>query len=114
MISAMIGVPDADREMIREWTDESSPATPNPEDSAQAPEANGAYQYFYRLAIEKRERPGDDMTSLLAHAEFTDEDGESQRLTDAELVGFCVLSAAGNETVTKLLGNAIASSPAIR
>jgi cytochrome P450 len=48
------------------------------------------------------------MTSLLAHAELVDEDGEPQRLTDAELVGFCnLLSAAGNETVTKLLGNAV-------
>ena len=110
VISAMIGVPDADREMIREWTDESlTRDADTPKIPAQALEANvRLYQYFYRLAIEKRERPGDDMTSLLAHAEFTDENGESQRLTDAELVGFCgLLSAAGNETVTKLLGNAI-------
>lgn len=110
VISAMIGVPAADRDMIREWTDESlSRDADNPQIPARALAASARLgQYFYALATEKRAHPGDDMTSLLAHAEFVDETGEPQRLTDAELVGFCsLLSAAGNETVTKLLGNAI-------
>jgi cytochrome P450 len=68
VISAMIGVPDADREMIRKWTDESlTRDADTPQIPANALEANvQLYQHFYRLAIEKRERPGDDMTSLLA------------------------------------------------
>jgi len=110
VISAMIGVPAADRDMIREWTDESlSRDADNPQIPARALAASARLgQYFYALATEKRAHPGDDMTSLLAHAEVIDEAGEPQRLTDAELVGFCtLLSAAGNETVTKLLGNAI-------
>ena len=110
VISAMIGVPAADRDMIREWTDESlSRDADNPQIPARALAASARLgQYFYALATGKRDDPGDDMTSLLAHAEFVDETGEPQRLTDAELVGFCsLLSAAGNETVTKLLGNAI-------
>ena len=110
VISAMIGVPDADRDMIREWTDESlTRDADNPQIPARALAASARVgQYFYSLAIEKRAHPKDDMISLLAHAEFVDDDGVAQRLTDAELVGFCtLLSAAGNETVTKLLGNAI-------
>ncbi len=110
VISALIGVPDADREQIREWTDESlSRDADNPQIPARALEANAhLFRYFYALSSEKRAHPADDMISLLAHAEFVDDEGVSQRLTDAELVGFCsLLSAAGNETVTKLLGNAI-------
>lgn len=109
VISTMIGVPPADRQMIREWTDEAltrdadSPAMP---ESALAANARLS-RYFFALAVEKRAHPADDMISLLAQAEFVDDDGSTQRLTDVELTGFCsLLSAAGNETVTKLLGNA--------
>lgn len=110
VISAMIGVPAADRDMVREWTDESlgrdadSPRIPARALAASARLA----QYFHALASEKRAHPADDMISLLAHAEYVDEAGAPQRLGDAELVGFCnLLSAAGNETVTKLLANAV-------
>ena len=109
-ISAMIGVPAADRDMIREWTDESlSRDADSPQIPARATAASARLgQYYYQLATEKRAHPTDDMISLLAHAEFVDDAGEPQRLNDAELVGFCsLLSAAGNETVTKLLGNAV-------
>jgi cytochrome P450 len=108
VISHMIGVPEADRDKIREWTDESlsrdadSPAIPERALAASA----RLGRYFFALSSEKRARPQDDMISLLAQAEF-EEDGTTQRLTDVELIGFCnLLSAAGNETVTKLLGNA--------
>lgn len=110
VISALIGVPAADRDTIREWTDESlSRDDDSPQIPARALAASARLgQYFFALANEKRARPSDDMISLLAHAESVDDRGEAQRLSDAELVGFCsLLSAAGNETVTKLLGNAV-------
>ncbi|MDX2165437.1 MAG: cytochrome P450 [Deltaproteobacteria bacterium] len=110
VISTMIGVPAGDRQMIREWTDESltrAPDSPAMPESALAANARLS-QYFFALAREKRAHPGDDMVSLLAHAELTDEQGNAQRLSDVELTGFCtLLSGAGNETVTKLLGNAV-------
>jgi cytochrome P450 len=110
VISTMIGVPPAHRAEIRELTDASltrdadSPAIP-----AAAMEASAKLgQYFFTLASEKRRQPGDDMISLLAHSGFTDDDGTTQQLSDVELTGFCsLLSGAGNETVTKLLGNAV-------
>lgn len=110
VISEMIGVPEADRDMIREWTDESlTRAVDTPEIPPASAAANARLaRYFYALAREKRAHPTDDMISLLAHAELVDEDGTAQRLDDAELLGFCsLLSGAGTETVTKLLGNAV-------
>jgi cytochrome P450 len=110
VISTMIGVPREDRDMVREWTDEALARDENdPQVPAAALEANAELaRYFYQLVNDRRARPRDDMASLLAHAQLTDEEGSIQRLTDAELTGFCtLLSSAGNETVTKLLGNAV-------
>jgi len=110
VISTMIGVPREDRDMVREWTDEALTRDENdPQIPAAAFEANAELgRYFYQLVNDRRARPRDDMASLLAHAELTDEDGSTLRLSDAELTGFCtLLSSAGNETVTKLLGNAV-------
>jgi len=110
VISTMIGVPPADRDQVRRWTDESLTRAPDsPDIPPDALAANASLsRYFFALASDKRAHPGDDMISLLAHTEVVDEDGRAQRLTDLELTGFCsLLSAAGNETVTKLLGNAV-------
>lgn len=110
VISTMIGVPREDRDMVREWTDEALTRDENdPQIPAAAFEASAELgRYFYQLVNDRRARPRDDMASLLAHAELADEDGSTLRLTDAELTGFCtLLSSAGNETVTKLLGNAV-------
>jgi cytochrome P450 len=48
------------------------------------------------------------MMTALVQAEVPDPDGGESRLTEEEILGFCILLAiAGNETVTKLLGNGI-------
>jgi hypothetical protein len=55
------------------------------------------------MVDDRRKRPTDDLTSSLLQAEL---DGE--RLTDEEVVAFLFLMVvAGNETTTKLLGNAL-------
>src|SRR6266542_5233721 len=47
-----------------------------------------------RLIAERRERPTDDLTSVLVHAEI-----EGERLEEHEIVmGFCLLVAAGNDS----------------
>ena len=52
-------------------------------------------------------RPNDGLICGLFDVEIEDDDGATTRLTDGEMVGFCsLLGAAGNETTTKLLGNA--------
>ena len=60
-----------------------------------------------RLA-ERRESPQDDLLSVLAQAELTDEDGEVHRLTDAEILSFShLLLAAGSGTTWKQMGIAL-------
>ncbi len=110
MISTMLGVPAEDRNHLRELTDEALTRHPDkPEFPPEALQANAqVIQYFAGLVAERRRQPRDDMTSALVQAEVEDDDGTRQRLTDVEIIAFCgLLSGAGNETVTKLLGNAV-------
>jgi len=110
VISTLVGVPAADRTMVRELTDAALHREPNrPEFPESALAANSELvRYFFDLVADRRGQPRDDMTSLLLEAEVQNEHGVKERLTDLEIVAFCnLLSAAGNETVTKLLGNAV-------
>ena len=105
VISTMMGVPENDQDMLREWADT---LLHREEGKSEIPkaglEASGNLaRYFAGDLARRRARPGDDLVSALLDAEV---DGE--RLTDAEIVGFCfLLVIAGNETTTKMLGNAI-------
>ena len=111
VISSLLGVPAADRQTIREWTDAS--LTRDPDSPALPPAALEAHAhiraYFTVLVADRRKHPGEDLLSGLLGAEIEREGGGGrERLTDGEILGFAgLLSGAGNETVTKLLGNAI-------
>jgi cytochrome P450 len=105
VICTMIGVPDEDRDMLRGWADA---LLHREEGRAEIPEAGldasaSLVRYFAADVARRRGHAGDDLISALLDAEV---DGE--RLTDAEIIGFCfLLVIAGNETTTKLLGNAL-------
>jgi cytochrome P450 len=59
--------------------------------------------YFGQLVADHRTHPRDDLTAALLAADI---DGD--RLDDVEILGFLFLMIiAGNETTTKLLGNAV-------
>lgn len=110
VISAILGVPESERQQIRHWTDLMLSRLPN--DPNPTPEGMHAgleqVLYFLELIKEKRRRPGEDMIDQLIAAEVEDEDGATHRLTDEEVAGFStLLAAAGSETVTKLVGSAI-------
>jgi cytochrome P450 len=61
------------------------------------------YGYLTGLIADRRRHPADDLVGALVTAR--DVDGA---LTDAEVLGFCfLLVIAGNETTTKLIGNAL-------
>ena len=110
VISTLVGVPTGDRTTVRELTDAALHREPDrPEFPESALAANSELvRYFFDLIADRRTHPRDDMTSLLLEAEVENEQGVKERLTDFEVVAFCnLLSAAGNETVTKLLGNAV-------
>ena len=109
IISALLGVPPADRQQIRHWTDAvlyRRPGDPNP--TAEGVEAfRLRNEYFHALIDEKRAHPAEDMIGTLVEAEVADDLGVLHRLTDDEIVEFAtLLASAGSETVTKMLGNA--------
>lgn len=107
VISSMLGVPEEDREQIRQWTDEMLHREPGEVDPTPriAPMMAEIAGCFMRHLSERRERPRDDMMTDLLHAEIEDETGGKRRLSDAELLAFILLlSGAGNETVARLLG----------
>ena len=104
-ISVMMGVPEQDQDMLRGWADV---LLHREEGKSEIPKAGlegsaNLARYFAEDLARRRKHPGDDLISALCEAEI---DGE--RLTDAEIIGFCfLLVIAGNETTTKMLGNAI-------
>jgi cytochrome P450 len=57
------------------------------------------------IVAKRRAQPEDDLISVLAHAELTDEAGVRQVLSDAEILGFAfLLLAAGSGTTWKQMG----------
>jgi cytochrome P450 len=105
VISTMMGVAERDQDVLREWADT---LLHREEGKAEIPqaglEASGKMvRYFAEDLGRRRKQPGDDLVSALLDAEV---DGE--RLDDMEIIGFCfLLVIAGNETTTKMLGNAM-------
>jgi cytochrome P450 len=108
VIFTLLGVPESDREQIREWTDVAlgrDPDSPDPPPRAIEAMMN-AMRYWYQLLPELRRRPNDGLICALFEAEIESDEGPT-RLSDGEIVGFCsLLGAAGSETTTRLLANA--------
>jgi cytochrome P450 len=109
IICAILGVPEADWQMIRHQTDAMLHREEGQSGStdAQAVAAINQAVYFIDFVKDKRSHPGDDITSALIEAQVETEDGELVSLTDDEIAGFCsLIGAAGSETVTKAVANA--------
>jgi cytochrome P450 len=111
VICEIVGVPEGDRQQIRHWTDAMIEVeVGNPFPTAEGIEASLAFQeYVQELVADMRRRPGGEgMLCDLLEAEVERPDGGRERLSDAEVVGFVILlTAAGSETVTKLVGNGV-------
>lgn len=105
VIAEMLGIPISERAQFKRWSDAIVSTTAAPaEGQLTFMDAQREMAIFFgRLLAERRVEPRDDLISHLITAEI-----EGQRLTEIELIGFCVLLlVAGNETTTNLLGNAI-------
>ena len=105
VISELVGVPAADRDEVRRLAD----LLVHREDGLRDVPPAGMqaslelYAYYAGMIAERRRQPSDDLTSALLNAE-----DEGQRMTDEEITAFLFLMVvAGNETTTKLLGNAL-------
>ncbi len=104
VISDMVGVPSVDRAELRRLADlvvhREEGVTDVPPEGAEAALTLAAY--YAEMVAERRKTRRDDLTSALI-----DVDADGDRLTDEELIGILFLMVvAGNETTTKLLGNA--------
>jgi cytochrome P450 len=111
IISRMLGVPEGDRQRIRHWLDAAlhrEPGEMGPSQEGIEAMLEGS-AYLLDLVGEKRRHPQDDMISRLTQVELEHDDGTTARLSDQEIASFSfLLGGAGAETVTKLLGNAVA------
>jgi cytochrome P450 len=104
VISELIGVPRVDRDELRRLSDLLVHREEGMDDvpPAGVEAAFSLVTYYADMLAQRRAVPTDDLTSALLAAEV---DGD--RLTDDEIMGFLFLMVvAGNETTTKLLGNA--------
>ena len=102
VIAELLGVPTADRHKIFEWSNQlvgfDDPEFRTSLDDGKAAAAQ-MWAYANQLAMERREKPLDDLVSLLMEAQV---DGD--RLTEAEFDSFFLLLAvAGNETTRNLV-----------
>lgn len=105
VISEMLGVPESDRDEVRRLADLLVMREHGLRDVPPVGiEASMRLIDYYREHVARRRRePTDDLTSALINVE-----DEGQRMTEDELVAFLFLMVvAGNETTTKLLGNAL-------
>jgi cytochrome P450 len=105
VISEMMGVPVSDRDEVRRLADLLVHREPGVRDvpAAGMAAAIELFDYYGAMVNQRRSTPTDDLTSALVAVEV---DGD--RLTDAEIIAFLFLMVvAGNETTTKLLGNAL-------
>jgi len=109
VISAMLGVPESDRDHVRHQTNAAMHRESN---SLEIPQASRDAQtqvamYFVGFIQERQKRPQDDLISALIGADLRDvETGEMTRLSFEELLGFCILLAnAGHETTARLICN---------
>ncbi len=105
VISEMLGVPEADREEVRRLADLLVHREPGLRDvpPVGVEAAMTLFGYYTDLLAERRRRPADDLTSALLAAEDS-----GDQMSDQEIIAFLFLMVvAGNETTTKLLGNAV-------
>jgi len=98
VIAELIGIPPADRDRFRRW---SNALVGTSSDNRGDPQAE-MREYFLAMFAQRRKEPKDDLISALLAAQI-----DGKHLSTTELLGFCfLLLVAGNETTTNLIGNA--------
>ncbi len=111
IIAEIIGIPPADREQFKRWSDEAvenlgtalfaPPSLERLERVGKLLAEMGAY--FSALAEERHRAPREDLLTGLVQAEL-----EGSKLTHDEMIRMLVLIlVAGNETTTTLIGNTV-------
>jgi cytochrome P450 len=99
VISEMLGIPTADRQQFRIWTQ----ALVNMQEEGHQNSMGAFFNYGRTLLEEKRAHPDNDLVSHLVRVE---ENGD--QLSENELISMIILLiVAGHETTRNLIGNGI-------
>ena len=110
-IAGLLGLPQEDRFQMFEWT--TAIVDYSDRDLGQSSErlraaAAGLADYGRRLIARRRAAPGDDMLSLVIHAELPEAGGGTRRLGDDELLPFfMLLLVAGSETTRNAIAGGL-------
>jgi hypothetical protein len=103
VIGMLLGIPEADQPRIRDRVDENLRTEAGRPMRVSEGFADG--EQFAEYIDWRAEHPSDDIMSDLLNAEFEDETGTVRRLRRDELLTYItVVSGAGNETTTRLIG----------
>jgi cytochrome P450 len=108
VIAILLGAPVEDLELIKEWSDRLAAylggSVAGTDNFGEAREGVARLAEYFRALLKARQRNlGDDLMSLMLHAEH-----EGEHLSHDEVVANCVLLLfAGHETTTNLLGNGL-------
>jgi cytochrome P450 len=111
VIAELLGIPAADRPMLRRWAEEFFPFDEDEPDIAGTQEVIDALvptvremtAYLLGHIAERRARPREDLTTRLIAAEI-----DGQRIDDEEMVGLIgLLLTAGHITTAALLSHAV-------
>jgi cytochrome P450 len=103
VIGMLMGIPEADQEAIRHQVDANLRTEAG--QPMQHSDAFGAGDMFAEYIDWRAEHPSDDIMTELLNAEFEDESGTRRRLRRDELLMYVsVVTGAGNETTTRLIG----------
>lgn len=105
VICEILGVPSADRDKFRLWSNSLIEGTSGESGATVYQHMNEFVQYLGQWFAKVREQPGDDLISSLIQAEE-----EGDRLSERELYGLVtLLIIAGHETTVNLIGNTVLS-----
>jgi cytochrome P450 PksS len=101
VISEMLGIPIADRQQFRVWSQTLVTATADSESEAKLKALETFVQYIKAFLADKRAHPGLDLTSSLVQAKERED-----TLSEVELIStIFLLIVAGHETTVNLIGN---------
>jgi cytochrome P450 len=106
-IGYLLGIPEQDQQKIRSMIDEGLTLGEDGMANSYDPRAVAERQIaVYGDYLDWRTKnPSDDLMTELIQAEYEDVDGTRKRLTREEILNYVnVLSSAGNETTTRLIG----------
>ncbi|MFE3543147.1 cytochrome P450 [Nocardia sp. NPDC059177] len=103
-IGLLLGIPEQDQEAIRDFANDQM-RTEEGRPMKAASEGLTGGDLFAAYIDWRAEHPADDIMTELLTVEFEDADGKYRHLTREELLTYVnVVSGAGNETTTRLIG----------